>query len=105
MKLDLAIENPVQFLSQPQQERDWDMSIEDIARSINYNPYETLLTKAEREPKKYNWVQTALRAIGSSIEDMTIKAKLGKAAVETLRLSGCLDGMPRSEQMDMFDLL
>jgi hypothetical protein len=36
---------------------------------------------------------------------MTIKAKLGKAAVETLRLSGCLDGMPRSEQMDMFDLL
>ena len=41
----------------------------------------------------------------SSIEDMTIKAKLGKAAVETLRLSGCLDGMPRSEQMDMFDLL
>lgn len=41
----------------------------------------------------------------SSIEDMTIKAKLGKAAVETLRISGCLDGMPRSEQMDMFDLL
>ena len=41
----------------------------------------------------------------SSIEDMTIKAKLGKAAVETLRLSGCLDGMPRSEQMDIFDLL
>ena len=41
----------------------------------------------------------------SSIEDMTIKAKLGKSAVETLRLSGCLDGMPRSEQMDMFDLL
>ena len=41
----------------------------------------------------------------SSIEDMTIKAKLGKAAVETLRLSGCLDGMPKSEQMDIFDLL
>lgn len=73
-ELDLAIENPVQFLSQPQQNRDWDMSIEDIARSINYNPYETLLTKAEREPKKYNWVQTALRAIGSSIEDMGITA-------------------------------
>lgn len=73
-ELESAIENPVQFLSQPQQERDWDMSIEDIARSINYNPYETLLTKAEREPKKYNWVQTALRAVGSSIEDMGITA-------------------------------
>ena len=73
-ELESAIENPVQFLSQPQQERDWDMSIEDIARSINYNPYETLLTKAEREPKKYNWVQTALRAIGSSVEDMGITA-------------------------------
>ncbi len=41
----------------------------------------------------------------TSIEDMTIKAKIGKSAVETLRLSGVLDGMPRSEQMDMFDLL
>ena len=41
----------------------------------------------------------------TSIEDMTIKAKIGKVALETLRLSGCLDGMPRSEQMDMFDLL
>ncbi len=41
----------------------------------------------------------------SSIEDMTIKSKIGKSALETLRLSGCLDGMPRSEQMDMFDLL
>lgn len=41
----------------------------------------------------------------TSIEDMQIKSKIGKVAVETLRLAGCLDGMPRSEQMDMFDLL
>ena len=41
----------------------------------------------------------------SSIEDMTIKSKIGKSAVETLRLSGCLDGLPRSEQMDIFDML
>jgi len=41
----------------------------------------------------------------TSIEDMFIKSKIGKSALETLRLSGCLDGMPRSEQMDMFDLL
>ena len=41
----------------------------------------------------------------SSIEDMTIKSKIGKVAVETLKQSGCLDGMPKSEQMDIFDML
>lgn len=41
----------------------------------------------------------------SSIEVMAAKAKLGKVAVETLQKAGCLDGMPRSEQLDMFDLL
>ncbi|MDO4282010.1 MAG: PolC-type DNA polymerase III [Clostridia bacterium] len=41
----------------------------------------------------------------TSIEDMQMKSKIGKVAVETLQLAGCLDGMPRSEQMDMFDLL
>ena len=41
----------------------------------------------------------------TSIEDMTIRSKIGKAAVETLQQAGVLDGMPRSEQMDMFDLL
>ncbi|MEG1058561.1 MAG: PolC-type DNA polymerase III [Clostridia bacterium] len=41
----------------------------------------------------------------TSIEQMSIASKLGKVAVETLRVEGCLAGMPRSEQMDMFDLL
>ncbi len=41
----------------------------------------------------------------TSIEDMAYKSKIGKVAVETLQKYGCLDGMPRSEQMDMFDLL
>ena len=41
----------------------------------------------------------------SSIEDMIIKSKIGKVAVETLKQSGCLDGMPKSEQMDIFDML
>ncbi len=41
----------------------------------------------------------------TSIEDMQMKSKIGKVAVETLQLAGVLDGMPRSEQMDMFDLL
>ncbi len=41
----------------------------------------------------------------SSIEDMASKAKIGKVAVETLQKAGCLDGMPRSEQMDMFDII
>ena len=41
----------------------------------------------------------------TSIEDMMIKSKIRKAAVEILQKSGALDGMPRSEQMDMFDIL
>ena len=41
----------------------------------------------------------------SSIEDMVTKSKIGKVSTEVLKASGCLDGMPRSEQMDLFDLL
>ncbi len=41
----------------------------------------------------------------TSIEQMTMSAKLGKVAVEVLKNAGCLKDMPRSEQMDMFDLL
>lgn len=39
-----------------------------------------------------------------SIEQLTIRAKLGKVAVDTLRKAGCLDGMPESAQMNFFDL-
>ncbi|MDD3303937.1 MAG: PolC-type DNA polymerase III [Clostridia bacterium] len=41
----------------------------------------------------------------TSIEQMAGAAKIGKVAVETLQKAGCLNGMPRSEQLDMFDLL
>ncbi len=41
----------------------------------------------------------------TSIEDMAQKSKIGKVALETLEKAGCLAGMPRSEQIDMFDLL
>jgi DNA polymerase-3 subunit alpha (Gram-positive type) len=71
-------------------------------------PFAKLTGFGEVDARKLVAARDELVAQGktfSSIEDMTIKAKLGKAAVETLRLSGCLDGMPRSEQMDMFDLL
>ena len=71
-------------------------------------PFAKLTGFGEVDARKLVAARDELMAEGkkfSSIEDMTIKAKLGKAAVETLRLSGCLDGMPRSEQMDMFDLL
>ncbi|MEG2311062.1 MAG: hypothetical protein RSB76_03645, partial [Clostridia bacterium] len=40
----------------------------------------------------------------TSIEQMGYRAKLGKVAIETLQIAGCLNGMPRSEQMDMFDM-
>ena len=41
----------------------------------------------------------------SSIEEMVNAAKIGKATLEVLQNNGCLDGMPRSAQMDLFDLL
>ena len=41
----------------------------------------------------------------TSIEQIAYKAKIGKVALEILIKSGCLKGLPRSEQMDMFDLL
>ena len=41
----------------------------------------------------------------SSIEDMTMRSKIGKVALEVLQKAGCLDGMPRSAQMDLFDIL
>ena len=41
----------------------------------------------------------------TSIEQIAYKAKIGKVALEILTKSGCLNGLPRSEQMDMFDLL
>lgn len=72
--LELAIDNPQEFLSKPQPSREWDMAAEDIARSINYNPYTTLATKAMKEPEKYNWVESVLRGIGSSIESIGINA-------------------------------
>ena len=41
----------------------------------------------------------------SSIEDIAIRAKIGRVAMETLQNAGCLAGLPRSAQMDLFDLL
>lgn len=41
----------------------------------------------------------------SSIEDISIRAKIGRVAMETLQKAGCLAGLPRSAQMDLFDLL
>ncbi len=41
----------------------------------------------------------------TSMEQMAYKARIGKVALEILKKSGCLDGLPRSEQMDMFDIL
>ena len=37
-----------------------------------------------------------------SIDDLQIRAKLGKVAIETLQNAGCLDGMSKSNQMSLF---
>ena len=41
----------------------------------------------------------------SSIEDIAVRSKIGKVALETLQKAGCLDGLPRSSQIDLFDML
>lgn len=69
-ELELAVDNPQEFLSKPQPNREWDMSIEDIARSINYNPYKSLATKSMVEPEKYSWVSSILAGIGSSVDSI-----------------------------------
>ena len=37
-----------------------------------------------------------------SIDDLQIRAKIGKVAIETLKNAGCLDGMSKSNQMSLF---
>ena len=48
---------------------------------------------------------TSIFVVSYNVIYSLYEAKIGKVALETLQKNGCLDGMPRSEQMDMFDLL
>ncbi|MCR3757517.1 DNA polymerase III subunit alpha [Clostridium felsineum] len=41
----------------------------------------------------------------SSIEDLKKRAKIGNAAIESLRKFGCLKGLPESDQLSFFDTL
>lgn len=67
-ELELATTNPTEYLSQPHTKTNWDMSIEDAAKAISYNPAEVLLTKAERDPQSYGWIKTAIKNTGRGIE-------------------------------------
>ncbi|MEG1990162.1 MAG: PolC-type DNA polymerase III [Clostridia bacterium] len=39
-----------------------------------------------------------------SIEDVQVKAKLGKVSMEVLEKAGCFEGMPKSSQMNFLDM-
>ncbi len=41
----------------------------------------------------------------SSIEDLKKRAKIGNAAIELLKKFGCLNGLPESDQMSLFDVI
>ena len=41
----------------------------------------------------------------SSVEDLKNRAKIGNAAVELLRKFGCLNGLPESDQLSLFDAI
>ena len=49
-------------------------------------------------------IQESARKDGEfmSIDDMKIRAKVGKSVVEILTNAGCLDGMSQSNQMSLF---
>ena len=66
-------------------------------------PFSALTGFGEVDAKKL--VEARKEEAFSSIEDMTNRAKLGKASVEVLKEAGCLDGMARSSQLDFFDLI
>ena len=37
-----------------------------------------------------------------SMDDLRIRSKIGKSAIETLKNAGCLQGMSESNQMSLF---
>ena len=39
-----------------------------------------------------------------SIDDLRIRSKIGKSSIELLQKFGCLDGMPESNQMSLFNM-
>jgi hypothetical protein len=81
-ELELAVTNPKEYLSKPQSRREWDMSIDDAERVTSYNPAEVLLTKAQRDPKGYNWVQTVINSIGRGAESFFSPATGAQALTE-----------------------
>ena len=80
--LELAATNPAEFLSKPQPSREWNMSIDDVARAINYNPAETLLTKAEQNPQSYGWLKTIFKNVGEGMGSLFSPETGGNALVE-----------------------
>ena len=81
-ELELAAINPEEFLATPQNKRSWDMSIDDVARAISYNPRDVLLTKAEQDPKAYSWVKTAITNVGRGAEEFFSPDSAAQSLVE-----------------------
>lgn len=64
----LAVLDPEAYAVSNPTPRDWDMSAQDIARSVRINPVELLTTKAQREgPEKYNWLETVGHGVWEGI--------------------------------------
>ena len=40
-----------------------------------------------------------------SVEDLKQRAKLTKTVIETLGANGCLDGLPQTSQLSLFDMM
>ena len=51
-----------------------------------------------------NIVETRNEGEFTSIEDLKMRAKLSKTNIEVLNNHGCLNGMTKSDQMELFAL-
>ena len=66
-------------------------------------PFSSLTGFGEYDAKKL--VDARNEEPFSSVEDISVRAKLGKAAIEVLEQSGVLKGLAKSSQIDLFDMI
>jgi len=98
--------------------------LEMYARGIKFAPIDIYLSDAEKFLITSDGIRpplNSLQGLGtaaarsiaearksctfSSVDDLRIKSGVSKAVIEVLKQSGCLDGLPESDQLSMFDMV
>ena len=77
----LAVLDPEAYVLSNPTPRDWNMNVQDIARSLKVTPYESVTTKAQREGDQLNVPETIGTGIWESIK------RLPKSISETIDIA------------------